>query len=123
MSTGLRSARYVWATNLNLGELYRVDPTTGTTRARDFGAYAARPVLDRNWVWMCIARTTDPAMSRVDPRTLVNTLESNALPAEEGQYAVGYGSVWRHDVPSGTLMRFDPWTGGPRRARPAPACT
>jgi len=102
---------YVWATNLNLGELYRVDPATGKTRARDFGAYAARPVLDRNWVWMCIARTTDPAMARVDPRTLGNTLESNALPAEEGQYAAGYGSVWRHDVPSGTLMRFDPGTG------------
>ena len=101
---------YVWATNLNLGELYRVDPKTGATRARDFGSYAARPVLDRNWVWMCIARTTDPAMSRVDPRTLRNTLESSALPAEEGQYAVGYGSVWRHDVPSGTLMRFDPGT-------------
>jgi streptogramin lyase len=49
-------------------------------------------------------------MSRVDPRTLQNTLKSNALPAEEGQYAVGYGSVWRHDVPSGTLMRFDPAT-------------
>jgi streptogramin lyase len=102
---------YVWATNLNLGELYRVDPRTGATQARDFGSYAARAVLDRRWVWMCIARTTDPGMARVDPRTLRNTLESHALPAEEGQYAVGYGSVWRHDVPSGTLMRFDPGSG------------
>ena len=102
---------YVWATNLNLGELYRVDPDTGETRTRDFGSYAARPVLDSGWLWMCIAKTTDPTMARVHPRTLRNTLESDALPAEEGQYAVGYGSVWRYDVPSGTLMRFDPRTG------------
>jgi tRNA A-37 threonylcarbamoyl transferase component Bud32/streptogramin lyase len=101
---------YVWVTNLNTARLYRVDPETGDMLERDFGSYATRPALGYGWLWMCIARTTDPAMGRVDPRTLRNTLESGALPAEEGQYAVGYGSVWRHDVPSGTLMRFDPRT-------------
>ncbi len=101
---------YVWATNLNTARLYRVDQETGEMLERDFGSYATRPALGYGWLWMCIARTTDPSMGRVDPRTLENTLESEALPAEEGQYAVGYGSIWRHDVPSGTLMRFDPRT-------------
>ncbi len=101
---------YVWVTNLNTARLYRVDPKTGDTLEQDFGSYATRPAVGYGWLWMCIARTTNPAMSRVDPRTLRNTLESGALPAEEGQYAVGHGSVWRHDVPSGTLMRFDPRT-------------
>ena len=39
-------------------------------------------------------------MVRVDPRTLRNELERNALPAEAGHFAVGFGSLWRHDVPS-----------------------
>jgi streptogramin lyase len=102
-------AGYVWVTNLNMGRLYRLDPKTGEMRERDFGSYAARPVVGFGQVWMCIARTTDPAMFRVDPRTFRRTRLSGALPAEEfGQYAVGYRSVWRHDVTSGTLMRFDP---------------
>jgi serine/threonine-protein kinase len=101
-------AGYVWVTNLNVGRLYRVDPNTGETRERDFGSYTARPVLAFGQLWMCIARTNDPAMFRVDPQTLRHTLLGDALPAEEGQYAVGYSSVWRYDVPSGTLMRFDP---------------
>jgi streptogramin lyase len=104
-------AGYVWVTNLNMGRLYRLDPKTGEMRERDFGSYAARPVVGFGHVWMCIARTTDPAMFRVDPRTFRRRRLSGALPSEEfGQYAVGYRSVWRHDVPSGTLMRFDPTT-------------
>ena len=102
---------HVWVTNLYLGRLYRIDAKTGEMRERDLGSYAARPVLAFGALWMCIARTTDPAMYRVDPRTLRQTRLGDALPAEDGQYVVGDGSVWRYDVPSGTLMRFDPRAG------------
>ena len=52
-------------------------------------------------------------MLRVDPRTLRSSLARNALPAENGRFAVGHGSLWRHDLPSGTVMRFDARTGDP----------
>ena len=38
---------------------------------------------------------------------------ANALPAEDGRFAVGFNALWRHDLPSGALMRFDAATGDP----------
>ena len=63
-------------------------------------------------------------MLRVNPRTLESSLARDALPAEDGRFAVGYGSLWRHDLPSGTVMRFDSETGDPAgiiRVIPRPA--
>jgi hypothetical protein len=50
-------------------------------------------------------------MLRIDPRTMRDTMAIHSIPAEDGSFAVGFGSLWRHDVPSGTVMRFDPATG------------
>ena len=47
---------------------------------------------------------------RVGPRTLHAEVAGKGLPEEGGEYAAALGSVWRLDLPSGTLMRFDPKT-------------
>jgi streptogramin lyase len=63
------------------------------------------------FVWICALTQNGPEMMRVDPKTLRAEFAGKGLPAEEGgEYAAGLGSVWRLDVPSGTLMRFDPRT-------------
>jgi virginiamycin B lyase len=102
---------FVWASDEDAGTLYRVDPATGAVRVRELGSYILRPVFGFGRVWACVATSRGASMMRIHPLTLRDTLVGKGLPAEEGDYVVGYGSAWRHDVPSGTLMRFDPRTG------------
>ena len=100
---------FVWVTDSESAAVYRLDPDTGEGRRGTFGDFVTRPAFGFGRVWVC----THGSMLRIDPRTLRNDLASDALPAEDGQFAMGYGSVWRHDVPSGTLMRFRPRSGDP----------
>ena len=103
---------YAWFRNEETGTLYRVDLRNGSVRARDLGALILRPVFGFGRVWACVLVDDGASMMRIDPRTMRNTFAGRGLPGEEGTYAVGLGSVWRHDVGTGTLMRFDPSTGG-----------
>jgi streptogramin lyase len=104
---------FVWITNASGAQVYRLDFHTGKTRTAKFGSFVSRPAFGFGRLWLCSWDGKHGLMVRVDPRTLRNELERDALPAEEGQFAVGFGSLWRHDVPSGTMMRFSPRTGDP----------
>ena len=104
---------FVWVTNASGAEVYRLDFRTGKTRTAKFGSFISRPAFGFGRLWLCSWDGEHGLMVRVDPRTLHNELERDALPAEEGHFAVGFGSLWRHDIPSGTVMRFSPRTGDP----------
>ena len=104
---------FVWITNASGAQVYRLDFRTGKTSTARFGGFVSRPAFGFGRLWLCSWDGMHGLMVRVNPRTLHNELESNALPAEEGQFGVGFGSLWRHDVPSGTMMRFSPRTGDP----------
>ncbi|MFL5755006.1 MAG: hypothetical protein ACJ77N_01795, partial [Chloroflexota bacterium] len=104
---------FVWVTNAASAEVYRLDFLTGKARSARFGSFVSRPAFGFGRLWLCSWDGKHGLMVRVDPRTLGNELERDALPAEEGHFAVGFGSLWRHDVPSGTVMRFSPRTGDP----------
>jgi streptogramin lyase len=83
---------------------------------------ASPPVAGFGSVWICVANPGS-SMIRIDPRTFRVTWTLNSIPAEDGHFAVGYGSLWRHDAPSGNLLRFDPTTGevsGAIRVSPNP---
>ena len=103
---------FVWATESESATLHRIDVSSAATYSRDLGAFMTAPVFGFGWIWLCVSNP-DRSMLRVDPRTLRSSLSRNALPAEDGRFAVGYGSLWRHDFPSGTVMRFDGRTGDP----------
>ena len=117
---------FVWATESRSAILHRVDLVSGATQSHDLGTLTTTPVFGFGWIWLC-ADTPERHMLRVDPRTLRSSLARNALPAENGRFAVGHGSLWRHDLPSGTVMRFDARTGDPagiiRVIPPGPADT
>jgi streptogramin lyase len=104
----------VWVTESGSGVLHRVDVRSGATRSSDLGQYSTPPVFGLGWIWVCSVGTEeDSAMLRVDPRSLRSSFSRNALPAEDGRFAVGFGSLWRHDLPSGSIMRFDTRSGDP----------
>jgi hypothetical protein len=103
----------VWATQPEDGVLHRVDVDSGDVRSRDLGGLVTAPVTGFGWVWICALASAHGHMLRIDPRTLRSSLSRNALPAESGRFSVGYGSLWRHDEPSGSLMRFDARSGDP----------
>jgi hypothetical protein len=100
---------FVWVTDAESATVYRLDTDTGEARSADFGDFVTRPAFGFGSVWVC----SHSRLFRIDARTLTKDLARDALPAEDGQFAIGYGSVWRHDVPSGTLMRFRPSNGDP----------
>ena len=104
---------FVWVTNASSAEVYRLDFRTGRARSARFGSFVSRPAFGFGRLWLCSWDGKHGLMVRVDPRTLGNELERGALPAEEGHFAVGFGSLWRHDIKSGTVMRFSPHTGDP----------
>ena len=105
---------FVWVTNGASGDVYRLNFRTGSARSARFGSNVSRPAFGFDRLWLCSWDGGHALLVRVDPRTLRNELEREALPAEQGHFAVGFGSIWRHDVPSGTLMRFRPRTGDPQ---------
>jgi streptogramin lyase len=101
----------LWLVDKEAGVLYRIDPASGRSSSIDLGGYVLRPAYGMGFVWICALTEKGPEMMRVDPRTLRAEFAGKGLPAEEGgEYVAGLGSVWRLDVPSGTLMRFDPKT-------------
>lgn len=97
---------FVWAAANAAGTLYRVDPDTGAVDVRDLGNSTLRPVFGFGHVWMCV----DGVMKRIEPSTLAEVRSGTGLDGER-EYVPGFGSMWRHDGGSGTLMRFDPRTG------------
>ena len=99
-----------WVMDSDTARLVRLDLRTGATRERDFGEAATPPVAGFGAIWICAA-SPGSSMLALDPRTLRLTFFNNSIPAEEGRFAVGFGSLWRHDVPSGNVIRFDPATG------------
>ena len=98
----------LWLVDEQMGVLYRVDPATGDVDSVDLGGLALRPAFGMGFLWTCVAKQSGAEMMRVDPRTLRAEVAGKGLPAEGGAYAAGLSSVWRLDLPSGTLMRFDP---------------
>jgi Protein kinase domain/PQQ-like domain len=99
-----------WIMDQDTARLFRVDLRTGATRDRDFGEVATPPVVGFGSIWICAA-SPGSSMIGLDPRTFRVNFFTNSIPAEQGRFAVGFGSLWRHDVPSGNVIRFDPETG------------
>jgi streptogramin lyase len=103
--------------------LHRVDVGTGrVTASRDLGDFASPPAVAYDSVWVCAA---DPGSSilRLKPSTLDTLVQLHSIPAENGRFAIGHGALWRHDVPSGNVVRFDPADGrmvGTIRVTPTP---
>jgi sugar lactone lactonase YvrE/predicted Ser/Thr protein kinase len=111
-----------WVMDSENARLYRVDLGSGGSRWRDLGEGGTPPVAGFGSLWLCVSNPGS-TMVRIDPRTFRTTFTLNSLPAEDGHFAVGYGSLWRHDSPSGNLLRFDPETGkvsGAIRISPEP---
>jgi Protein kinase domain len=100
----------VWAMDAGIATLYRVDLESGAVRSRDLGEVAAPPVAGFGSIWVCAANPGS-SMLRIDPATFRTTFAINSIPAEDGRFAVGLGGLWRHDVPSGNVMRFNTTTG------------
>ena len=102
----------LWLVDEEQGVLFQVDPATGETRSVDLGGFVVEPVFGMGYVWICALTQHGAEMTRVDPRTLRAERAGKALAeeAEGGEYTAGLGSVWRLDIKSGTLMRFDPKT-------------
>jgi len=95
----------------NPAVLYRIDPRTGTiTGKRTIGDCAARPGFGFDSVWLCVCNPGS-SMLRVDPATLRTELARNAIPAQEGMFSIGLGSVWWNDEANGSVVRFAPTTG------------
>ena len=102
---------FLWLADPDEGVLYRIDPASGGVRSVDLGGFVVRPVYGMGSVWLCAFTEDEGKMMRVDPRTLRAEFAGKGLPEESGgAYAAGLGSVWRLDIASGTLMRFDPKT-------------
>jgi streptogramin lyase len=106
---------FVWASASGSGTLYRVDPTSGAVQLRDLGQLTFRPIFGFGRVWMCV----DFAMKSIDPDTLKPSRSGTGLDGES-EYVPGFGSMWRHDGSSETLMRFDPRTGDLAGLTPMP---
>jgi outer membrane protein assembly factor BamB len=100
----------VWAMDAAYGVLYRVDLRTRKISKRDLGDVATPPVLGFGSLWIC-ALTPGSTMLRLDAHTGRTTFTLHSLPAEDGSFAVGEAALWRHDDPSGDVLRFDPDTG------------
>jgi len=100
----------VWALDSN-AELFRIDPRSRkVTGRRDLGECAAMPVVAFGSLWACVCNPGS-SMLRIDPKTLRNTLSRNAIPAQEGNFTAGNGSLWWHDARNATVLRFNPTTG------------
>ena len=104
------TAGAVWVTDADTARLYRVDVHSGDVRRRDLGDVATPPVPGFGSIWMCVA---DPgsSMIRIEPRTFRARFVTNSVPAEGGRFAAGFGSLWRNDVATGNVVRFDPESG------------
>ena len=113
----------VWVASAEGGGLYRIDALSGrVTGHRALGACAGQPRVGFASVWMCVCNPGS-LMLRIDPDTLRNRLARNSVPAQNGMFSLGYGAVWWHDVPSGTVMRWAPTSGdlaGTIRITPTP---
>ena len=102
---------FLWLADDKAGVLYRITPASGDVRSVDLGDSVLQPVYGMGFLWLCAVTGDNGEMMRVDPRTLRAEPAGKGLPEEEGgTYGVGLGSVWRLDVRTGTLMRFDPKT-------------
>jgi streptogramin lyase len=100
----------VWVMDAAYAVLYRVDLRSRKVSKRDLGEVATPPVLGFGSLWIC-AINPGSTMLRLDPHTGRTTFTLHSIPAEDGSFSVGEGALWRHDVPSGDVLRFDPATG------------
>ena len=104
-------ANHVWIAVSQRADLYRLDARTArVTGHRDLGALSSLPVVGYGAVWICVANPGS-TMLRVDQRTMRDTLAINSIPGDGGRFSPGYGSMWRHDIPNGGVLRFHSRTG------------
>jgi tRNA A-37 threonylcarbamoyl transferase component Bud32 len=91
--------------------LIRIDARSGrVTGKRRVGECAVRPGIGYGSVWLCVCNPGS-SMLRIDPDTLRTQLARNSVPAQEGAFSLGYGSVWWSDGANGAVARFKPQTG------------
>ena len=97
----------VWALDSTRAILYRIDArSAAVTRRRDLGDRATRPVVGLGSVWVYVTDFGgESLLTRIDPRTL--DTDGDYVSPEWGHFALGYGSTWWYDVPTGTVARFN----------------
>jgi serine/threonine protein kinase len=105
LTAGLGS---VWVVSSSRRVLYRIDPRTGRVTGRTtFGGRVARPEVVFGSIWV---GTTESAGDTVivDPRTVRFTSDLGCCDPTRGRDAIGYGSIWTFDSPTGSVER---WSG------------
>jgi protein kinase-like protein len=101
----------VWVASSTGADFYRIDTRSAkVTGTRDLGNCAGPPVVGFGAVWMCVCNPGS-SMLRINPRTLRNSLSQNSVPAQNGHFVTGHGSLWWADIPSGAVMRWSPVSG------------
>ena len=94
----------VWVTNVETGELFRVDPGSAAVTGKvDLGFTAAVPSTGYRSVWV----VSGSDALRVDPVTLAVTRAGTAR-GELIDVAPGEGAVWANSFPTGAVYRLGP---------------
>jgi class 3 adenylate cyclase len=97
----------VWVVGSSSGMLYRIDPRS-TQRTGDVivGELAARPWAVFGSVWVGL-EDDGGKTAIVDPRTMTVVGKLDCCPPDWGERGVAYGSLWRYDWPTGSVLRQD----------------
>jgi hypothetical protein len=98
----------VWVVASSSGVLYRIDPRSGRVTGRDtFLGRIARPEVVFGSIWVGTTQSGGDTVI-VNPRTVDMSADLGCCDPTRGRDAIGYGSIWTFDSPTGTVER---WSG------------
>jgi hypothetical protein len=98
----------VWVVSSSRRELYRINPGTGRVTGRTgFAARTARPEVVFGSIWVGTTTSGGDTVI-VDPRTVRFTADLGCCDPTRGRDAIGFGSIWTFDSPTGSVER---WSG------------
>jgi streptogramin lyase len=98
----------VWVVSSSRRELYRINPRTGRVTGRTgFAGRAARPEVVFGSIWVGTTASGGDTVI-VDPRTVSFTADLGCCDPTRGRDAIGFGSIWTFDSPTGSVER---WSG------------
>jgi YVTN family beta-propeller protein len=98
----------VWVAASSSGVLYRIGRHSGRVTGRnDLVVKIAPPIVVFGFIWLDTSSSGGNTIV-VNPRTLYIATELGCCSPTRGHDAVGYGSIWTFDSPTGTVER---WSG------------
>ncbi len=98
----------IWAVNSETATLYRVDARTARLTGRvDLGTNAERPSVVHGSIWVGLS-DGGGSTALVNPNTMVPGISLACCPLADNSSPVGaYGSAWRYDAATGTVVRWN----------------